>query len=114
MSRPRRSLIRETGRMDVRRTPDDYFAATTDRFPYPPSYVEVDSGDGGRLRLASYAAGPETGPVVVLLHGEPSWSYLYRTVMARLADRGIRSVALDLVGFGRSDKPLQRSDHSYA
>jgi haloalkane dehalogenase len=100
--------------MEALRTPDDYFASTVAAFPYPPAFVEVDSGDGGRLRLASYAAGPETGPVVVLLHGEPTWSYLYRHVMARLAERGVRSLALDLVGFGRSDKPRQQADHSYA
>jgi haloalkane dehalogenase len=100
--------------MHVLRTPDHAFAATTDAFPYPPRYVEVDSGDGDRLRMATYSAGPEDGPVVVLLHGEPTWSYLYRSVMARLADRGIRSVAVDLVGFGRSDKPTVTADHSYA
>lgn len=106
--------MHETQRMEVHRTPDDYFAATVEAFPYPPRMVEVDSDDGGPVRLASYSAGPDTGPVVVLLHGEPTWSYLYRTVMARLADRGVRSVALDLVGFGRSDKPVRQAEHSYA
>jgi haloalkane dehalogenase len=100
--------------MDVLRTPDHAFAATLEAFPHPPRYVEVDSGDSGRLRVATYTAGPPDGPVVVLLHGEPTWSYLYRTVMARLADRGIRTVAVDLVGFGRSDKPTEIADHSYA
>jgi haloalkane dehalogenase len=106
--------MRETGRVDVLRTPDHAFGATLDAFPYPPRYVEVDSGDGRTLRMATYSAGPEDGPVVVLLHGEPTWSYLYRSVMARLAGRGIRSVAVDLVGFGRSDKPTDPADHSYA
>ena len=101
--------------MDVLRTPDDQFSATDERFPFPVRYVDVATGDGeGTLRVASYAAGPETGPVTVLLHGEPTWSYLYRRVMGRLAERGIRSVALDLVGFGRSDKPAEPADHSYA
>jgi len=99
--------------VDTLRTPEDRFAATT-AFPYEPDYVEVDDGEGGRLRVATYTAGPADGEVVLLLHGEPSWSYLYRHVMARLTDRGIRSVALDLVGFGRSDKPVDVADHSYA
>ena len=55
-----------------------------------------------------------TGPVALLLHGEPSWSFLYRHVIAVLVDAGVRCVAPDLVGFGRSDKPLAGSDHTYA
>jgi haloalkane dehalogenase len=102
-------------RMDVLRTDDDAFSITIRRFPFPVRYVDVASGDGsGTIRMASYAAGPDSGPVTVLLHGEPTWSYLYRDVMARLAERGVRSVALDLVGFGRSDKPAAQADHSYA
>jgi haloalkane dehalogenase len=105
--------MHETDRMDALRTADYAFAATEAAFPYPPRYVEVESGDGGTLRMATYTAGPDDGPVVVLLHGEPTWSYLYRHVMARLAERGVRSVAIDLVGFGRSDKPAAMADHSY-
>jgi haloalkane dehalogenase len=100
--------------MKVLRTTDHAFAITQVAFSHTPRYVEVDSGDGGQLRMATYTAGPADGPVVVLLHGEPTWSYLYRTVMARLAERGLRSVAVDLVGFGRSDKPAEPADHSYA
>jgi haloalkane dehalogenase len=100
--------------MNLLRTTDHAFASTLQAFPYTPRYVEVDSGDGERLRMATYTAGPADGPVIVLLHGEPSWSYLYRKVMARLAERGYRSVAVDLVGFGRSDKPTEVADHSYA
>jgi haloalkane dehalogenase len=96
------------------RTPEDRFAATEKTFPYPPHYVEVDDGEGGRLRVATYTSGPAGGEIVLLLHGEPSWSYLYRHVMARLAERGIRGVAVDLVGFGRSDKPASPADHTYA
>jgi haloalkane dehalogenase len=100
--------------VETLRTPDDRFAPTTAAFAYEPRYVEVSDGEGGALRMATYAAGPAEGPVVLLLHGEPSWSYLYRHVMARLAGRGIRSVAVDLVGFGRSDKPSAMADHTYA
>jgi haloalkane dehalogenase len=100
--------------MRTNRTLDTRFLTTLQAFPYDPYYVEVADGDGGQLRIATYAAGPPDGEVVLLLHGEPSWSYLYRHVMARLADRGVRSVAVDLVGFGRSDKPAEVGDHTYA
>jgi haloalkane dehalogenase len=100
--------------MDVIRTLEERFSATREAFPYPPHYVDVADGEGGKLRVATYSAGPVDGDVVLLLHGEPSWSYLYRDVMARLAERGLRSVAVDLVGFGRSDKPVAMADHSYA
>ncbi len=95
------------------RTPDERFDDLPG-FPYPPRYAEVPDGDGGSLRMAWYQAGPEEGPTVLLLHGEPSWSFLYRKVMAVLAGAGIRAVAADLAGFGRSDKPAEPSDHSYA
>jgi haloalkane dehalogenase len=99
--------------MDVLRTPDDRFADLPD-FPYPARYAAVADPDGGELRMAYVEAGPADGPVALLLHGEPTWSYLYRHVMRVLADAGVRSVAVDLVGFGRSDKPTGRGDHSYA
>lgn len=96
------------------RTLDERFAGTLAAFPHAPNHVEVDDGEGGSLRVATYSAGPADGEVVLLLHGEPSWSYLYRHVMARLAERGLRAVAVDLVGFGRSDKPAAVADHTYA
>jgi len=99
--------------MEVLRTPDERFAALPD-FPYEPRYAEVDDGDGGTLRLAYVEAGPEDGAVVLLLHGEPSWSFLYRRMIPVLAEAGLRAVAPDLVGFGRSDKPARQEGHSYA
>ena len=99
--------------MDLLRTPDDRFASLSG-FDHPVSYAEVPDGDGGSLRMAYVDVGPADGPVVLLLHGEPSWSYLYRDVVEVLADRGLRSVVPDLVGFGRSDKPVDVGDHSYA
>ena len=99
--------------MDVLRTPEDRFTGLPD-FDYEPRYAEIPDGEGGRLRMAYVEAGPADGPVVLLLHGEPTWSFLYRHVMRVLADAGLRAVAPDLVGFGRSDKPTNRSDHSYA
>ena len=89
------------------RTDDSRFTDLPD-FPYEPSYATV-----GGLRMAYVTAGPEDGPVALLLHGEPTWSFLYRRVMAVLADAGIRAVAPDLIGFGRSDKP-GASAHTYA
>ena len=90
------------------RTPDDRFADLPD-FGYPPRYADV-----GGIRLAYVEAGPPDGEPVLLLHGEPSWSFLYRRVMAVLAGAGLRAIAADLVGFGRSDKPAEIADHSYA
>jgi haloalkane dehalogenase len=94
--------------MKVLRTPEDRFADLPD-FGYPPRYSDV-----GGLRLAYVETGPADGEPVLLLHGEPSWSFLYRKVMPVLADAGLRAIAADLAGFGRSDKPAQVSDHSYA
>jgi len=94
--------------MKVLRTPEDRFADLPD-FGYPPRYAEV-----GGLRLAYVETGPADGEPVLLLHGEPSWSFLYRKVMPVLADAGLRAIAADLVGFGRSDKPAEIGDHSFA
>jgi haloalkane dehalogenase len=95
------------------RTPDERFAQLPD-FAVPPRYAEVPDQDGGTLRVAWVADGPPDGPVVLLLHGEPTWSFLYRTMIPVLARAGLRAVAPDMVGFGRSDKPAAISDHSYA
>jgi haloalkane dehalogenase len=76
--------------------------------------VEIDDGSGGRLRVHHLDEGPADGEVVLLMHGEPSWSFLYRHMIPVLVDAGLRCVAPDLVGFGRSDKPTERADYSYA
>lgn len=94
--------------MAVLRTPDECFADLPD-FPYTPQYASVDG-----LRMAWVEAGPPDGETVLLLHGEPSWSFLYRTMIPVLAEAGLRAIAPDLIGFGRSDKPAAVSDHSYA
>ncbi|CAM3590870.1 haloalkane dehalogenase [Mycobacterium frederiksbergense] len=93
--------------MDVLRTPDECFADLPD-FPFAPHYVEVDG-----LRVHHLDEGPADAPVVLLLHGEPSWSYLYRWMIPVLVDAGLRAVAIDLIGFGRSDKPATREDYTY-
>lgn len=95
------------------RTPEDRFAAL-EGFDRSPRYVDVPDGEGGSLRIGYVTDGPQDGPVVLLLHGEPSWSYLYRRMLPLLAQAGYRAIAPDLVGFGRSDKPTEVADHTYA
>jgi haloalkane dehalogenase len=96
-------------------TPEERFASL-EGFDVPVVVAEVPDPTGGApLRLAMADTGPgSTGEVVVLLHGEPTWSYLYRSVIPSLATRGHRVVAPDLIGFGRSDKPASRDEHTYA
>jgi len=95
------------------RTPEDRFNDLPD-FDFPPLYADIENPRDGIIRVAYVEAGPPDGPPVLLLHGEPSWSFLYRKVLPVLADAGLRAIAPDLVGFGRSDKPVDATDHSYA
>jgi haloalkane dehalogenase len=99
----------------VLRTPDDRFAGLPG-YAFEPHYVEVPDPDAGATLLLHHLdeGPPDAGETVVCLHGEPSWSYLYRKVVPVLAAAGHRVVAPDLVGFGRSDKPAARADHTYA
>lgn len=101
--------------MDLLRTPAERFAAIDD-FPWRPTFVDVPVAPGSAqtLRVACIDEGPRHAPVVLALHGEPSWSYLWRGVAAPLLEAGLRVVLPDLVGFGRSDKPVRVADHSYA
>ncbi|HVX19476.1 MAG TPA: haloalkane dehalogenase [Acidimicrobiales bacterium] len=99
--------------METLRTPDERFADLPE-FPFEPHYVEVDDSEGGTLRVHHLDEGPADGQVVLLMHGEPSWSFLYRKMIPVLVDAGLRCVAPDLVGFGKSDKPTQQSDYTYA
>jgi haloalkane dehalogenase len=98
--------------MRVLRTPDDRFDGLPG-WTFAPRHAEVPSGDGGSLRVHFVDEGPRGAPVVLLLHGEPSWSYLYRKMIPGLVAAGLRAVAPDLVGFGRSDKPAERSEYTY-
>ncbi len=98
--------------MQVLRTPDDRFDDLPG-YDFEPHYVEVPDGDGGCLRMHWVEAGPAAGEVVLCLHGEPSWCYLYRKMLPRFAAAGYRALAPDLVGFGRSDKPAERADYTY-
>ncbi len=99
--------------MDVLRTPDERFEALPD-FPYTPHYTTVtDKASGVGLRIAAIDEGPRDAAPVLLMHGEPTWSFLYRKIIAGLVAKGHRVVAPDLVGFGRSDKPAAREDYTY-
>ena len=93
---------------EVLRTPESRFAGIPD-FPYPPHWTEV-----GGLRIAHVEAGPANADPVLLMHGEPTWSFLYRKMIPPLVASGHRVIAPDLVGFGRSDKPASPRDYSYA
>lgn len=99
--------------MDVLRTPDERFADLAD-WDFVPRYRTVTAADGTELRYHFVDEGPAGAPPVLLLHGNPSWSYLHRHLIRGLADRGHRVLALDLMGMGRSDKPAARSDYTLA
>lgn len=93
--------------MDLLRTPDECFQ-NLPGYPWQPNYLEVDG-----VRIHYIDEGPEDGPAVLLLHGEPTWSYLYRKMIPVFTAAGCRVFAPDLVGFGRSDKPAAIADYSY-
>lgn len=89
------------------RTLDERFSNLPD-FPYRPHYTEI-----GGLRIAHIDEGPRDAPPVLLMHGEPTWSFLYRKMIPPLLSAGYRVIAPDLVGFGRSDKPTRKADYTY-
>jgi haloalkane dehalogenase len=93
--------------VQVVRTPEERFEELPG-FPFTPRYATLPDG----LRMHYVDEGPADAETILLLHGQPTWSYLYRTVVVRLAERGLRAVAPDLIGFGRSDKPVARTAYS--
>ncbi len=99
--------------MDVLRTPDSCFADLPG-YPFEPHYVDVVADGLDPVRMHYVEEGPTDGPIALLLHGQPTWSYLYRTVVPVLLDRGIRVIAPDNIGFGRSDKPADPTDYTFA
>ena len=98
--------------MDFLRTDDSCFENLPD-YDFTPNYVMVDDNEGGQLRVHYLDEGPKEATPVLLMHGEPSWCFLYRKMISILVSAGYRVIAPDLVGFGRSDKPSQRSDYTY-
>lgn len=99
--------------MEFFRTPEACFANLSG-YPFSPNYVDVADGDGRSLRMHYVDEGPRAGAVVLMLHGEPSWSFLYRKMIPIIAAAGYRAVVPDLIGFGKSDKPANRGDYTYA
>ena len=98
--------------MKALRTPDDRFVDLPD-FAFRPNYLSLDDTEGGQLRLHYLDEGEAGAPVALMLHGEPSWSFLYRKMIPPVTAAGFRVIAPDLIGFGRSDKPTERSDYTY-
>lgn len=98
--------------MEFLRPPDSRFA-NLPGYAFSPHYLMVDDGEGGQLRVHYLDEGPAAADPLLLMHGEPSWSYLYRKMIPILVAAGHRVIAPDLIGFGRSDKPTRREDYSY-
>ncbi len=99
--------------MTTLRTPDERFENLPD-FPFEPNYLEIPDDTFGPLRMHYLDEGPADGSVILCLHGEPTWCFLYRKMIPLFADAGYRVIAPDLVGFGRSDKLSERGDYTYA
>lgn len=98
--------------MQILRTPDSRFQNLAD-YPFTPHYTTIQTEDGSELRIHHLDEGPADGPLVLCMHGQPVWSYLYRKVIPYLTAAGMRVIAPDLVGYGRSDKPAALEDYSY-
>lgn len=98
--------------MKALRTPEDRFTGLKD-YAFAPNYLNVDDTEGGQLRLHYLDEGPAGADPVLLMHGEPTWSYLYRHMIPRITAKGHRVIAPDLIGFGKSDKPTERGDYTY-
>ena len=99
--------------MTVLRTPDGNFANLPD-YDYEPHYLDIEDPDLGTMRVHYLDEGPRDGQVILCMHGEPSWCYLYRKMIPGLVAGGFRVLAPDLIGFGRSDKPADTEDYSFA
>lgn len=98
--------------MQLLRTPDDAFADIAD-YPFAPNYLSVSDANGTALRIHYVDEGLRDAAPILLMHGEPTWSYLYRKFVPPLVEKGHRVVAPDLIGFGKSDKPADREDYTY-
>ncbi|MDC0994139.1 haloalkane dehalogenase [Pseudomonadales bacterium] len=97
--------------MKIRKTPDECFDNLPD-YPFKPHYVELDDFEGGTLNMHYVDEGPQDGTPVVMIHGNPTWSFMWRKLIPYLADAGFRAIAIDLIGMGRSDKPTEMQDYT--
>ncbi len=98
--------------MKILRTPEHCFANLAD-YPFQPHYTEIQTEDGSSMRIHHIDEGPRHGNLVLCMHGQPVWSYLYRKMVPYLTAAGLRVIAPDLPGYGKSDKPASRDDYSY-
>ena len=98
--------------MKILRTPDSAFE-NIKNYPFEPHYTTIKTHDGSDLRIHHIDEGPKDGPILLAMHGQPVWSYLYSKMIPILNQSGIRVIAPDLVGYGKSDKPSMREDYSY-
>ena len=98
--------------MKILRTPDSAFK-NIKNYPFEPHYTTIKTHDGSDLRIHHIDEGPREGPILLAMHGQPVWSYLYSRMIPYLTDAGIRVIAPDLPGYGKSDKPASREDYSY-
>ena len=98
--------------MEILRTPEKYFANLKD-YPYEPHYTTISTHDDSKLRIHHIDVGPEDGPIILCMHGQPVWSYLYTKMIPFFSDAGIRVICPDLPGYGKSDKPAAREDYSF-
>ena len=99
--------------MEFLRTDDAQFTGLSG-YDFSPNYTNIDAADGTTLRIHYLDEGPRDGEVILCMHGQPSWSYLYRKMIPILTAAGFRVIAPDLIGFGRSDKPTRIEDYSYS
>ena len=97
--------------MNILRTPDKRFENLPD-YPFESNYLTVPGPEDTQLRVHYVDEGSKDADPVLLMHGEPSWSYLYRKMIPVIAKAGLRVIAPDLVGFGRSDKPTEKDDYT--
>ena len=96
----------------VLRTPNKYFKNIKD-YPFEPVYTSIQTKDGTEIRVHHIDEGPRNGPILLAMHGQPVWSYLYARMIPFLTSAGIRVIAPDLPGYGKSDKPAAREDYTY-
>jgi len=99
--------------MEIRKTPDKCFENLPD-YDFEPNYVTLDDDEGGTLNMHYIEAGPANGQPVVMIHGNPTWSFMWRKIVRHLGDAGYRAIAIDLIGMGRSDKPTKMRDYTIA
>ena len=98
--------------MKILRTPESAFK-NIQGYPFEPKYTTIKTHDGSNLRIHHIDEGPKDGPILLAMHGQPVWSYLYSKMIPYLTEAGIRVIAPDLPGYGKSDKPASREDYSY-